>query len=298
MSDVTLVIPVYNRAAYLPRLFQSLQRLNYPELSVILVDNGSTDDSLSLCQTFAEEAHFPVEVVQEMKRGANAARNRGLSLCCTRWVYFFDSDDEISPDFLDKIQPGRRDSDVIFFPTCQQVGDRRMVRDYRVSDSAVVQILTGMLNTQSLVWNADFLRGIGGWNEQLSVWQDWELGVRLLLHRPRISWYTSEAFHCIYVHQDSITGPSFSANLQGRVESLKTVGEEVCGDASAMRALYYRTKILEGMLSREGGAGELWPRVSDAQVSLAVRVVGKLLRKYVALGGRGAWRIALKSCSA
>ncbi len=298
MSDVTLVIPVYNRAAYLPRLFQSLQRLSYAALKVILVDNGSTDDSPSLCQTFAEEAHFPVEVVREEKCGANAARNRGLSLCRTQWVYFFDSDDEISPDFLDKIQPGRHDSDVIFFPTCQQVGDRKMVRDYRVSDSAAVQILTGMLNTQSLVWNVDFLRRIGGWNEQLSVWQDWELGVRLLLHRPRISWCTSEAFHCIYVHPDSITGQSFSANLQGRVDALKTVGEVIGGDASATRALYYRTKILEGMLSQEGGSSELWPRVSAAQVSLPVRVVGKLLRKYVALGGRGAWRIALKSCSA
>ena len=99
MIEVTIVIPVFNRAAFLPRLFEALRMVNYQKKHVILVDNGSEDDSMHLCQDFAEHADFPTKVISAPEKGAAAARNAELDACSTAWVYFFDSDDWFSPAF-------------------------------------------------------------------------------------------------------------------------------------------------------------------------------------------------------
>jgi len=297
MSEVTIVIPVFNRAEYLPQLFRSLDALTYPHVSLLFVDNGSTDESLTLCKEYADRTSLSVNVLQESHKGANAARNCGLRHCTSEWVYFFDSDDDISPDFLDVVMPCAGESDIVFFPTGQEVSGRHMIRDYKVTDSVAFQILSGMFNTQSIVWRTHYLRKIGGWNETLSVWQDWELGVRMLVNRPSISWFTERAFHCIHVHNDSITGSSFSENVDGRLRAIQTVANQVGGDLSARKAVYLRTMILEGLLCREGVDKDLWLQISTFTVSSVIRILGTILRKYVSIGGRGAWRIASKACS-
>ena len=69
MSSVTIVIPIYNRASYLPRLFRSLSAVDYEDLEVLLVDNGSSDSSLAQCRTYAQDAPMYVRVLQEPRTG-------------------------------------------------------------------------------------------------------------------------------------------------------------------------------------------------------------------------------------
>lgn len=293
MTAVTLIIPVYNRSAYLPRLFRSIEAIDYDALHVILVDNGSVDHSLELCREYGRQSKWPVQVVEETRKGASCARNAGLEACQTEWCYFFDSDDELSKDFLTQLVPLTNQKDVVFLPTIQIENEESTVRAYRPTGDAGYQILSSMLNSPAMLFRTDWLRGIGGWNDSLTVWDDWELGVRTLLAQPRSAWYTAKAFHRLYVHDDSITGDSMSHNLEGKIQCLKTVRDQLY-DNKHQRALFLRTCIFEGYLRREGCMQKV--EGFDAGITWPYKCLGQILSAYVKRGGRGAWRMACWLC--
>lgn len=287
MSSVTIVIPVLNREKFLPRLFRSVADVSYEDLEVVLVDNGSTDSSLSLCRSFAEDAPMVVKVLEQPKRGASSARNLGLSNCNTDWIYFFDSDDEMSPSFLEEIMPRVGDAQMVAFPIMQDIDGRVTKRAFIPVNNPSSQILSSTLCSASMLFRIDFLREIGGWNENLTTWDDWELGIRALNHQPRMLWI-QQPYHRAYVHDDSQTGPSMSSRRDAIVKAMETVREEV-GTGYVRRALYWRQCIINGLLKREGGE---MIHVENGSCFFE-RFIGRLLQSYTAMGGRGAWRIAL-----
>lgn len=219
---ITVVIPIYNRANLLKRTLNSIAASTYRPIQLILVDNGSTDESMEVARDF-QMSHisndFDIYLTDEPEKGANNARNKGLDRVKTRYVYFFDNDDIFDADFLmifEKLLPelisNQQVPDMICITTNMQahLGEQPKVRDYhfRGTDAVCNQILAGPLSTQSVIWRTEFLRGIGGWDTTLDVWQDWELGIRALLHEPKLMWYKNKAFHTIFVHPDSITTDS------------------------------------------------------------------------------------------
>lgn len=284
--QVTIVIPVYNRAEYLLRTLQSVPA-DYP---LIVVDNGSTDGSAAVAEDFCSRRPGAV-FASEPTPGAPAARNRGLALCQTEWVYFFDSDDEFTslPSVDDATAAA---NDMLCFPVRMIVDGREQVRDFRPTADAATHVLTAMLGTQSMLFRTEWLRSIGGWDNRCPIWNDWELGLRALLHRPRLEWIsTDEPRHRILVHPDSITGPSYGARWQRIVATLTVVRDEIraVADGRALRAFRLRCSIVSGQLLREGHRDGAAAVCTLADSSFLAR----MLQLYTAHGGRGAWRIAL-----
>ncbi len=309
-KELTVVIPVYNRERWLPRTLASVAAQTNRSFHLILVDNGSTDGSWAMCDAFRREhtdkGEMSVTLVREERSGASCARNCGLALCATPYIYFFDSDDEMSPDFVETLLPELSDRpDAVMLTTVQTDGHRERVRAYSCTESPAVHILNAMLSTVSMVLRTDFLRTIGGWKETLRTWDDWELGVRVLLARPRLHWYVRRPFHRIWLHPESQTGSGFSSTWPWLERAMRAAGEDVrrlLPPSEERRrcelALYYRYAILRGKLYTEGdrsAAGAC--RHSQEKFlfpSLCHRMAATLLYVYTARGGRGAWRLALK----
>ena len=301
---LSIVVPYYNRESYLPRTLQSIAASDFRPLRLILVDNHSTDGSRLVCERFAEEHRgddFEIVLAEESEGGAAKARNKGLSLCTTPFVYFFDSDDIFDPHFLSSVMPLLNDDvDLLAVTTNVSVnGAPPVVRQFIGTDAPAAQILTGHLSTQAMVLRADFLRSVGGWNEHLPMWNDWELAVRLLCARPRMRWLKSPAFHTVFVHDDSLTGSSFSSRVSQMRKAVKAVKEEA--DASCSKALYFRMEFITGNLMREKNIQEasenrkltrLWFQGESA----LTRFFGSCIRRYISLGGRGSWRLAWWLC--
>lgn len=304
----TIVIPYRDRAAFLPETLASLP----PDAAIILVNNGSTDDSATLCHDFA--ATRPnVRCISQPSGGAAAARNAGLAAVETEWVYFFDSDDVYSAPvaFFQWPDVASYDAlDVICLPTqMERISEsksqdtpsttRLIPRDFRPTASPADQILISMLATQTMLLRTAFLRRIGGWNETLPVWNDWELGLRVLLNAPRLQWVaTSAPYHRIRLHAASLTGSRFSERATGRFLALSAAESLINASSNGvpsspdpkklLRALDLRRGILCGHLLREHYA----LTAADKPRTLRAR----LLMHYVRLGLRGAWRIALHLC--
>lgn len=161
----SIIIPVYNRVAFLPRLFASLTALTYRPLQIILIDDGSVDGSLDCCRNFQAQPHtdgLHITVLNGGHKGACAARNAGVHAAEGDYLYFFDSDDEMSPDFFRDVEQALASApsaDLVcarvrlYFPD----GTTR-VRDSLFSASPSHQIISAMLSTQSMVIRKSFFR--------------------------------------------------------------------------------------------------------------------------------------------
>lgn len=94
---ISVIVPVYNVAAYLPECAESILSQDYQNLEVILIDDGSTDDSGSICDAYA--AKDPrVVVIHQKNGGAAAAKNAGLRAATGKYLSFVDSDDYLELD--------------------------------------------------------------------------------------------------------------------------------------------------------------------------------------------------------
>jgi len=98
--SITIVLPTYNRAGFLPRAFSSIRAQRFTDWALVVVDDGSTDDTASLVATLAQPVQSKVRYVRQANQGAYAARNAGLRHVTGRYVAFFDSDDEWLPHHL------------------------------------------------------------------------------------------------------------------------------------------------------------------------------------------------------
>lgn len=99
MDKVSIIVPVYNAAEYLQRSLQSICRQTYEHLEIILIDDGSTDDSLTLCKEWAiKDARVIVQ--HQENGGVSSARNLGLELASGEYLMFVDADDWIAPDMV------------------------------------------------------------------------------------------------------------------------------------------------------------------------------------------------------
>lgn len=111
----SVIIPVYNVEKYIDRCLKSIISQNYDDLEIIVIDNGSTDSSGSICDTYASE-YSNISVYHIENHGVGSARNFGLSKARGEFIYFVDSDDylvgNLFAEFEDKLVP---DLDLLVF---------------------------------------------------------------------------------------------------------------------------------------------------------------------------------------
>jgi glycosyltransferase involved in cell wall biosynthesis/putative flippase GtrA len=101
-SKVSIVVPIYNTAKYLKRCIDSILDQSYKNLEVILVDDGSTDDSGLVADDYAKK-DSRIKMIHQKNAGQSSARNIGIKKATGEFISFIDSDDEIKPDFINDL---------------------------------------------------------------------------------------------------------------------------------------------------------------------------------------------------
>ena len=99
--SVSVIIPVYNSAAYLDECIQSLLQQTYSPEEIILVDDGSEDGSGDICDNYASQYNY-IRVIHKENGGVSSARNVGIAVSQGEYLVFIDSDDYIHPQMLEK----------------------------------------------------------------------------------------------------------------------------------------------------------------------------------------------------
>ena len=99
---VSIIVPVYNIEQYLDECIRSLVQQTYQNIEIILVDDGSTDASSDICDSYAKK-YKDVKVRHQKNKGVSSARNAGIKAAKGEWIIFADGDDEMSSDAVDTL---------------------------------------------------------------------------------------------------------------------------------------------------------------------------------------------------
>lgn len=186
---VSVIIPNYNRAAVIGETVQNMLSQSLPPYEVIVVDDGSTDDSVEVIRHFGNH----VTLIQQSNQGPGAARNAGLKVATGEFIQFMDSDDLAS---LNKLEVQAKvlkeqNADIVYGPWVKawmsnqklQLQDVVLQQKPLPSDRST---LLWFLSSWSMVFQQCLLRKslldrVGGYREDLRLYEDGELFVRMLL---------------------------------------------------------------------------------------------------------------------
>ena len=99
---VSIIVPMYNTAGCIARCVKSICAQTYKSIEILLLNDGSTDDTLAVCRALAASDHR-IALVDKTNTGAADTRNQGIALDHGKYIQFVDSDDWLAPDFTEKL---------------------------------------------------------------------------------------------------------------------------------------------------------------------------------------------------
>lgn len=111
MDLISVIIPAYNAEKFLGRCIESVVRQTYKELEIIIIDDGSEDQTLFIAKKYAEN-DSRIRVYHQSNQGVSKTRNRGIGEAVGKYIQFIDADDFISNDMIQVLYTGYENSDI------------------------------------------------------------------------------------------------------------------------------------------------------------------------------------------
>jgi glycosyltransferase involved in cell wall biosynthesis len=186
---VSIITPVYNRENYLPEMIESVIAQTYTKWELLLVDDGSNDKSWNIMQSYAI-ADNRIKVLKRpgnRLKGANAARNYGFENSLGNFLNWFDSDDKMHPEFIERKVQGfiaNAEVDIVFSKTIQtdfleiKVYDKRLIPSKNLLKEYILKKISWYLPDG--MFKRIYLKDKWLFDENLLAGQDRDFYIRLL----------------------------------------------------------------------------------------------------------------------
>lgn len=205
---ISVIVPIYNIVEWLPRCVDSIRRQTYRNLEIILVDDGSTDNSGAMAEKFALEDKR-IRVFHKENGGSSSARNYGISVARGEYLGFVDSDDYIEPQMYERLlsvalsenllmvqisrdeidEQGRRMQDVCVPPVKPELWESRQFMRELLLHKGDCSFCTKLIH-RSLLQTERFPEG--------ELNEDFHLLIRLLPKVPVIAVLPQQDYHVFY----------------------------------------------------------------------------------------------------
>jgi len=181
VPKVSILIPCFNAECWVNEAIESALEQTWPNKEVIVVDDGSTDDSREIIKSFGDKIRY----LFEPNRGGNSCRNQLLKLATGDWVQFLDADDYLLPDKIAMQMRMISGADVIYGPVLLRTEASNHASDkLSIPDSGADLyerwIRWQVCQTGGVLWRRGSLLQIGGWNESFFCCQDNEVCLRAI----------------------------------------------------------------------------------------------------------------------
>lgn len=300
-AELSIVIPVYNRAGIVQRTLDSVHHQTLRPLDVILVDNNSTDNTAEMLSAWKEHVEgpgFSVKVVAETQPGAAAARNRGLREVDTPYMMFFDSDDLMMPRHAERALRALKAPDapdIVGWDVKYLMLNNKWRRCCFFEKDYLWHNLThGMMSTQRYAARTSIFHKAGGWNPEIRGWDDIELGTRILLADPKIVKLKGTPTVTVCSQAESITGEAYTPSSTLWERALDEIENSLARAGHPTEAVELQRCVLAGLYVAEGSPEEgirLYETTIPKTPSRLKRSMLRFAFRYTALGGRGAARL-------
>ena len=208
-SEISIVIPNFNRNKLFIKTLDSIRSQSINNWRCIIVDDGSEEETLNALKKYIQnDSRFELFSRDREPKGANTCRNIGLSQVKTDWVMFFDSDDIMLPNCMEKRNiavQSEKDADFLLFQGATfSKGNIIDLRNNVKSKDYTQDIVrfNCSLSTPSAVWKKSSLMEIGGWDEKILRWQDPELFLRAIQNKLSFKWISEIPDHLVRTDSD------------------------------------------------------------------------------------------------
>lgn len=202
LPSVAVIIPCYNAEKWVAQAIQSALDQDYPNLEVIVIDDGSTDGSLDVIKSFGDRIRWETGP----NRGACAARNRGLALTEAEYIKFLDADDWLIANAIasqaEHAGKLRRAAKEIVFGNALRVNEHGQLlpndpNPWLKSGEAAsrVWMLLGGPRTSAPLHRRDYLLDVQGFRENLPAGQEYDMHRRLLENNIQFVYYDCPVYY-------------------------------------------------------------------------------------------------------
>lgn len=233
MPLVSVIIPCFNSELFVMEAVNSALHQVYENIEILLIDNNSTDSTLEVLMDFQLLYPEKIRVFKELKKGAPAARNKGLREAKGKWIQFLDSDDILLPEKI-----SYQISLVLNSNSNLVIGDYLLNNHhYNKKIKAKSNPWDGLLSSRlgitcSNLWSAELLNKVCGWDENQISSQEYHLLFAILKLNPILT-YSRPIDTIVFQRKESISKTEipekkfriFDENLQLRV-NIKAYLEE------------------------------------------------------------------------
>lgn len=242
---ISVIVPIYNTEKYVKKCIESILEQTYQKFELILIDDGSTDNSLNIIREFTDER---ITVISKQNEGVSSTRNRGLDIAKGEYVLFIDSDDWIEPNMLEVLVRNilQTNADI---SCCQydykskktiqnlEIWNKDKVTKEFLKHKLINGALVNKLIKYELVAKAKFDSQIHYGEDALFIWDVLKETERLCI--------TNQVLYHVTLHADSSTGGGFRAI---RMESHQ-VWENISSDLKTQRKYYKLAKAQLGNMA-------------------------------------------------
>lgn len=232
--DISVVIPTYNRERTIKRCIDSVVNQTYPAFEILVVDDGSTDQTIETIKK--EYADSNVRVIKQNHKGAQAARNTGIKAAKGKYIAFLDSDDEWLPDKL-KIQVEalqENESAVIcgngyiqmdwqngipsVYKKSEEVhnakGRKRLTMNGRSGYVYKLILQDSFCNFESLLTSKKNLLKIGLLDENVPSFQEWDTAIKLAQTNKVV--FIQKPLFVYHLHDGETISKNVKKDIDGR----------------------------------------------------------------------------------
>lgn len=249
---VSIIIPLYNAEPFIEETVQSALNQTWQNKEIIIVDDGSTDNSLSIAKSLEGNQ---VKVLSQPNKGASAARNYGFKESSGEYIQFLDADDLLDSKKIElQLQVLNKTHKCIAFGRCihffgadgdfKKIEQKHPQLNYEEDNTEFIKKLYGafpeipgsMIEVHSWLTPRNVIEKAGYWNEELSVDDDGEYFLRVLLASEKV--YHVNPAICYYRKNKS------ASSLAAQIVQKK-------GFRSSLKAVDLKFKLLEPLLSKQ-----------------------------------------------
>lgn len=225
----SIIIPVYNSEATIERCVNSIRTESYSDFEIILIDDGSSDNSLRICESLAYKDNRII-VFHQPNKGAAAARNKGIRNSTGDYLCFIDSDDTVTNDFLSVINKycEKYTPDIVWFNMrCVDENDEELFCSHHISPSIQISqkeylsSFFGMNVNIGSMWSKAYRRIFIEENmdhlldEDIIYGEDWEFNLRCGFHNPKIVLANETLYNYKkYTSHNTVTTRYYARNLE------------------------------------------------------------------------------------
>lgn len=234
---VSVIIPVYNVATYLEKCIESVIAQTYENIQIILINDGSTDNSKKICEKYALLDNR-IDVIEQKNEGVSSARNKGLEHVKGKYICFVDSDDYVEHNFIEVLVDNLKNNQMSICGFDEIVNKKEVLQTFGEiqkmnQEEALYQLLLED-SFRGYLWNKLFVTQIVKeygicFEKDISVWEDVLFVFQYMLHIEKIVYDPKPLYNYVFHEKSASHGEKDFFKAYSAIEAKKKMLKLVPG---------------------------------------------------------------------